>query len=204
MHAPAFLNPTDITDMTLTSYDGIMGMAFDVASIYSTVQRAWGTEAADDLARSPITSLFAMNPSLPNNFDVELARTSELEDDADGAFVISGHADGFAAITQAPQLPRVSDQHWSIVLDAMKVNGKAFSFAKSRISGTPAGKIVAALDTGFSFPPLPAGAVDAIYGTIPGALFDDAAQLWMVPCDAATNLTFTFGYVRVLFHCASC
>ena len=71
----------------------------------------------------------------------------------------------------------MSDQHWSIVMDAMKVNGQAFSFNKSRISGTPSGKIVAALDTGFSFPPLPAAAVDAIYSTIPGALFDSVAQL---------------------------
>ena len=184
--------------MDLTGYDGIMGMAFDVASIYGTVQQAWGTDAADQLARSPITSLFAMNPALPNNFDVELARTSELDDEADGAFVISGHADGFEQVASAPQLSRVSDQHWSIVMDAMKVNGQAFSFNKSRISGTPSGKIVAALDTGFSFPPLPAAAVDAIYSTIPGALFDSVAQLWIVPCDAGTNLTFTFGYVVFL------
>ena len=134
-----------------------------------------------------------MNPALPNNFDVELARTSELDGEADGAFVISGHADGFEEVASAPQLSRVSDQHWSIVMDAMKVNGQAFSFNKSRISGTPKGKIVAALDTGFSFPPLPPAAVDAIYGSIPGALYDTISQVWLVPCNGSTNLTFVFG-----------
>ena len=37
----------------LTHIDGVMGMAFDVASIYGIVQQAWGTDAADQLARSP-------------------------------------------------------------------------------------------------------------------------------------------------------
>ena len=176
-----------------TGVDGIMGMAFDVANIYRTVQQAWGTDAADRLARSPITSLFAMKPALPNNFDVELARMSELDHEADGAFVISGHADGFSAVASAPRLPRVSDQHWSIVMDAMLVDGTRVAFNKSRISGVPSGKIVAALDTGFSFPPLPRPAVDAIYGSIPGAKYDPYGQLWLVPCHASANLSFVFG-----------
>ena len=170
-----------------------MGMAFDVASIYSTVKEAWGTAAADKLARAPITALFAQNPSLPNNFDVQLGRTSELDDVAEGTFQISNHAAGFEAVTKAPQLPRVSAEHWSIAMDAMNINGKAFAFNKSRIAGTPSGKIVAALDTGFSFPPLPAAAVDAIYGSIPGAKFDRNGAVWIVPCTAATNLSFVFG-----------
>lgn len=170
-----------------------MGMAFDIASIYSTVQQAWGTAAADKLARAPITSLFAQNPSLPNNFDVQLGRTSELDDIAEGTFEISNHAAGFEAVAKAPQLPRVAAEHWSIAMDAMTINGKAFAFNKSRISGVPSGKIVAALDTGFSFPPLPAAAVDAIYSSIPGTKFDPNGNLWIVPCTAATNLSFVFG-----------
>ena len=195
----AFINPSKISDMDLSGYDGIMGMAFDVASIYETVQQAWGTDAADRLARAPITSLFALNPSLPNNFDVQLARTDALDDPAEGAFVISGHADGFSAVASAPRLPRVSDQHWSIVMDGMRVDGQAFAFSASRISGTPAGKVVAALDTGFSFPPLPAAAVDAIYGSIEGAVYNSDYGTYFVPCTSGTNLTFTFASVAV-FH----
>ena len=142
-----------------------MGMAFDVSNIYSTIQRAWGTPAADALGRAPITSLFAQHPTLPNNFDVQLGRTSELEDIADGTFIISGHEAEFEAVTKAPQLPRIDSAHWSIVMDGMLINGKQFAFNKSRIVGAPSGTIVAALDTGFSFPPLPRPAVDAIYGS---------------------------------------
>ena len=192
---PAFINPTSIVDIDTTDMDGIMGMAFDVANIYSTIQRAWGTEAADELGRAPITSLFAQDPSLPNNFDVQLGRTSELEDIADGTFIISGHEAEFEAVTKAPQLPRIDSAHWSIVMDGMLINGKQFAFNKSRIVGAPSGTIVAALDTGFSFPPLPPAAVDAIYSTIPGAAYDPVAQFWLVPCTAAANLSFTFGSV---------
>lgn len=76
----------------------------------------------------------------------------------------------------------------------MSVNGQAFTFGPSSISTVPAGKIAVLLDTGYSFPPLPPDAVDAIYSTIPGAVkFSDQSPQWIVPCDAATNVTFTLG-----------
>ncbi len=48
-------------------------------------------------------------------------------------------------------------------MDGMNINGKWFAFNKSRIAGMTFGKLVAALDTGFSLPPLHPGAVDTIY-----------------------------------------
>ncbi|RPD63486.1 acid protease [Lentinus tigrinus ALCF2SS1-6] len=196
----AFINPTSIVDFNL-AVDGIMGMAFDVGSIHTAFKNAFGAAAADTLGRAPITSLFGAHPSLPNNFDVQLARTGETQDLADGSFTISAHAPGFdAALAGAPKLPRVSDQHWSIVMDAMSVNGKAFAFEGSRIAGVPQGKTVAALDTGFSFPPLPPKAVDAIYSSIPGAVFNPSSKLWAVPCNATTNLSFTFGGKDFVVH----
>lgn len=72
----------------------------------------------------------------------------------------------------------------------MNVNGKAFAFNASRIANAPAGKVVAALDTHTSFPPLPAPAVDAIYSSIPGAEFDDVSKNWFVPCNGSTTLSF--------------
>ncbi|KAI0743088.1 aspartic peptidase domain-containing protein [Daedaleopsis nitida] len=200
IESQAFLNPSEITDFDTAGVDGIMGMGFDVANIYNTIQRAWGTAAADTLGRAPITSLFAQNPTLPNNFDVQLGRTSELDDVADGTFLISAHDPDFAKVTAAPLLPRIDATHWSIVMDAMHINGKQFAFNKSRIMGAPAGKVVAALDTGFSFPPLPPPAVDAIYGSIPGAKFDPVGDMWIVPCTAATNLSFTFSGQEFYVH----
>ncbi|KAH9911320.1 aspartic peptidase domain-containing protein [Epithele typhae] len=198
----AFVDPTELHDFSLIGFDGIMGMAFDSASIHNTVSRAWGPEAANQLATAPITSLFADNPTAPNNFDVQLARSSTLEDEADGVFIISEHDKNFQPVALAPKLPTVNTDHWSIAMDAMLVNGIPFAFNQSRIEGVPNGKIAATLDTGFSFPPLPGPAVDAICdSTIPGAVFIGGGEnVWMVPCDAATNLTFVFGDQEFPIH----
>lgn len=131
---------------------------------------------------------------MSNSFDVRLDRSSDLDDTSTGTFLISEHLDEFKNITSQPKLPRQAVGRWSVPLDGMAVNGKAFKFNKSSISTVPAGKIAAVLDTGFSFPPLPSAAVDAIYSTIPGAIkFSDQVPQWVVPCDAGTNVTFTFG-----------
>ncbi|RPD63822.1 acid protease [Lentinus tigrinus ALCF2SS1-6] len=189
----AFIIATEVKDLDLTDYDGIMGMAFDNTEIYDKIQGAWGTAAADELARAPITSIFAQDTSRPNNFDVQLGRTSELEDIAEGAFIISDHADDFESVTKAPQLPRFVDSHWSIVMDAMLVNGKSFAFNQSRVAGVPSGKTIAVLDSGFSLPQLPGPAVDAIYSSIPGTQYNPSGHEWYTPCNASTNLTFVFG-----------
>ncbi len=95
------------------------------------------------------------------------------------------------------KLERLSPNYWSVTLDALEVNGKAFSFGPSSVKGVPSGKIATVLDTGFTNPPLPPPAVDFIYGSIPGAVL--YSGLWLVPCLGTTNLTFVFGYVIYVF-----
>ncbi|KAM5530347.1 hypothetical protein V8D89_015988 [Ganoderma adspersum] len=190
----AFLRVIDKHEFDLRGYDGILGMAFDVGSIHAEVQAEWGPEAADALALSPMTALFARNASFPNNFDVQLSRPeTELSDTADGLFVISSHAAGFENVTGAPKLSRVAPAHWSVAMDEMLINGQSFSFNQSRVAGAPPGKIVAALDTGSLLSALPPAAVDAIYGSVPGAVYDNVTEAWLVPCDRSPNLTFVFG-----------
>ncbi len=192
LHLIAFLNGVESADLGDT--DGIMGMSFNTDStIQEALSQSLGQQAANKLGNTPMPALFAQDTDLPHLFDVQLARTSELEPTAPGVFLIGGHDTNFQNVSSAPQLPSVASNHWSLVLDAMKVNGKAFTFNTSRIAGVPAGKVVAALDTGFSLPPLPAPAVDAIYSSIPGAAFDAEGQQWFVPCDASTTLSFVFG-----------
>ncbi|KAM5543337.1 hypothetical protein V8D89_003211 [Ganoderma adspersum] len=190
----AFLQAIDKHEFDLRGYDGILGMAFDVGPIHAKVQAEWGPEAADALALSPMTALFTQNASLPNNFDIQLSRPeTELSDTADGLFVISSHAAGFENVTGAPKLSRVAPAHWSVAMDEMLINGQSFSFNKSRVAGAPPGKIVAALDTGSLLSALPPAAVDAIYGSVPGAVYDNVTEAWLVPCDRSPNLTFVFG-----------
>ncbi|KAH9912981.1 aspartic peptidase domain-containing protein [Epithele typhae] len=195
----AFVNAVEIKDMPST-FDGILGMAFDTAVIYPVVQENWGTEAADALARSPITNLFALDPTTPNFFDVQLARVSpDPNNVAEGVFLISEHDDAFQNITSAPMLPSLTPQHWSLAMDGLTVDGTPFAFNASRVPGVPTGKVAAVLDTGFSLPQMPIAAVNAIYESLPGALYDPEVG-WVVPCDAAPTVVFTFGGQDIPVH----
>lgn len=49
------------------------------------------------------------------------------------------------------------------------------------------------LDTGTSLAQLPKAYVDAIYGSVPGAVFDPTEGLYQVPCDTKLNISFSFG-----------
>lgn len=168
-------------------------MSFNVDSpVRAAIAEAWGSQAADTLANTPMPALFAQDTNLSQNFDVQLARASELDTSAPGVFIIGTHDPDFQSVASAPQLQVVTIDHWSLVMDGMKVNGKEFIFDISRVEGVPAGKVAAALDTGFSLPPLPPAAVDAIYSSIPGAVYVQSQQQWFVPCDASTNLSFVF------------
>ncbi|KAM5543963.1 hypothetical protein V8D89_002580 [Ganoderma adspersum] len=190
-----FLNSTTVPEgFDSTRFDGMMGMAFDVGAIYGTVQQAWGMDAADRLALSPLNALFAQSPSSPHNFDILLFRQPELDSVGKGVLIISAHAEGFDSPANPPQLPRVGSENWNIVMDSMKINGQVFSFNSSVVPGVPSGSTVAALDSGSSFPSLPPAAVNAIYGSIPGALYDETSQDWFVPCNSSMNLTFVFGF----------
>lgn len=154
----------------------------------------FGKDTQLDLA--PITNIFAQNPRAPTCFDVLLSRNDDPEDTAAGTFLIAEHLDGYEAIANQPKLYKQFADRWTVTVDKMSVNGKPFAFAPSSVPGIPAGKVAAILDTGFSNPPIPPAAVDAIYSSIPGAVnVTDPTNpfQWLVPCNGTTNLTFTLG-----------
>lgn len=180
-----------------------MGLGFDgYSTVYNTLARTYGAEFAAQTGNTPVTALFAQQPSLPRTVDIQLSREDELRDITDGTFLIGEHDATFQDVTSAPQLPVVSPgNRWAVVLDAMNINGAPFTFNKSSVPGTPDGKVVALLDTGYSFPPLPPAAVDAIYSSIPGAVRDPSLGFpWVVPCNASIKLSFVFACVFVCYY----
>lgn len=179
----------------MTGVDGILGMAFDTSSIFATLNETWGQEAAETLGASPITSFFAKDPSIPNNFDVQLGRvtTDTPDGGADGAFYVSRHAPGFELVETMPKLLSLNVAHWSVLMAGLKVNGKPIALQPSRVQGMPNGFLVAILDTGFSLPGVPRDILDAIYGNIHGAAYDEDLDTYIVPCMTSPNVTFTLG-----------
>ncbi|KAI0823316.1 acid protease [Trametes gibbosa] len=196
----AFFDAAQTKDLD-NSGDGILGISFNAPSaVLGTLAQAVGNDIALQIGSTPLPALFSQQPDLPDSFDVALTRADELGDVSEGTFLIGEHDDNFQDVTDAPQLTSVSPDHWSVVLDSMKVNGQAFQFDPSRIQNVPSGKVAAVLDTGFSFPPLPPAAVDAIYSSISGAVFDKDQGIWIVPCNETTQLSFVFAGNEFLVH----
>ncbi|KAI0365652.1 acid protease [Pilatotrama ljubarskyi] len=200
INSQAFLNVSQTQGHIFAPFDGVMGMSFNaLSSIQGAIANSQGQDAANELGNTPMVALFSQQPNLPDSFDVQLGR-SDGTSEAPGTFIIGEHDENFQQITEAPPLPSLNQLHWSLVMDAMLVNGKPFTFNASRVDGVPQGKVAAVLDTGFTFPPLPPAAVNAIYSTIPGAVFDPTSNFWAVPCNASTSLSFVFANQEFAVH----
>ncbi|KAI0642431.1 acid protease [Trametes meyenii] len=192
VHSQAFLSAGALDNLGETR-DGILGLSFDEGSnVQSALTAARGANVAQTQGRTPMPALFAQQPGLNRSFDVRLGRTSALEDVAPGTFIIGGHDKQFVdQIEGAPRLYAINTDHWDVVMDGMIVDGKPFKFNASRVTGSPVGKVVAGLDTGFSRPPLPPAAVDAIYKSM-GGTFDKRNGQWFVSCKTAGDVAFIF------------
>lgn len=175
-----------------------MGLAFDQGS---DVFVEMAVQTNTSVGRTFLSNVFAQNTSAPNMFSVLLGRTGDTDGNQEGIFTIAEYDPGFPNITCQPKLPRTPAQldnfttlpRWSVEMDSMKINGKAFQFNKSSVAEAAPGKTIAVLDTGFTFSQIPPAAVDFIYQSIPGSVKNMTTGVYTVPCDATTDLTFEFG-----------
>lgn len=187
---------------------GILGLGFIERTpdfvpsvINAQLERAYGNEST--LGESVIANIYSQNASLPNYFDIHIGRSSDLEDVSEGLFSIGEHVPGYEAVETKPKLPRVSSGRWGVPLDGFELNGKTVPFQNtSVVPGAPDGKLVAVLDTGATLALVPPYLVNEIYNSIPGSIFDDSLQQWIVPCDGTANLTVIMGYVAA-FWCSN-
>ncbi|KAF9783230.1 acid protease [Thelephora terrestris] len=95
-----------------------------------------------------------------------------------------------------------ADQHWQVFTDANGIigpDGNTITL-KSIAPSAPKGQLVAVIDTGFTLTQVPRYVSDAIYGCVPGAVFDSKNQFWTVPCDSLINVSFEFGGVQIPIH----
>ncbi|KAL1945700.1 hypothetical protein VTO73DRAFT_1702 [Trametes versicolor] len=198
----AFINATNVTAMP-EGTQGLMGMAFDTTGIYVNMLEAWSRDTANELARGPMSNLIAQNASAPGFFDLRLGRTYANGTELNGHMLIGQHLEGAEAVESAPKLERVDLFHWVVAMDGMNINGKPFTgWNKSIVAGVPEGKVAAVFDSGFTTSAFPKELIDAIYGSIPGAVryngsildTDNGAGLdnWIVPCNASANISFVF------------
>lgn len=95
-----------------------------------------------------------------------------------------------------------ADQHWQVLTDTNGIigpDGNAITL-DSIVPSAPNGQLVAVLDTGFTLTQVPRTVSDAIYGRVPGAVFDTKNEFWTVPCDSLLSISFVFGGVQIPIH----
>jgi len=95
-----------------------------------------------------------------------------------------------------------ADQHWQILTDTngfIGPDGNTIAL-NSIVPSAPDGQLVAVLDTGFTLTQVPRHVSDAIYGRVPGAVFDEKNQFWTVPCDSLINVSLKFGGAEIPIH----
>ncbi|CAE6357755.1 unnamed protein product [Rhizoctonia solani] len=182
---------------------GIMGFGFDTLS---NVVRAVQTNYNATWGRSLLSNLFLQEPNTPNHIAFALERADDLDDMAEGAFDIGEILPQYSAISKSSPIPLWPENanRWTVLLDGMSVNGSPVqlnsTFEGDNEADPPEGKSLALLDTGASLGLLPKWAVDAIYGHIPGSVYVQSDDLWIVPCLGEATVTFTIGGVTVPIH----
>ena len=95
-----------------------------------------------------------------------------------------------------------ADQHWQVLTDTNGIIGPDGNTITldSIVPSAPNGQLVGVLDTGFTLTQVPRYVSDAIYGRVPGAVYDTKSQFWTVPCDSLINVSFKFGGVEIPIH----
>ncbi|KAJ8507945.1 hypothetical protein ONZ45_g9735 [Pleurotus djamor] len=199
----------DMEDIFDTGASGLMGLGFDATGslIHNLTSTAFATSTDPSRTRSTISNIFYSNMSLPNFFTLLLGRTDDPDDEQAGVFTISEYIDEFAAVANSPKMNSQTDDHWSVLLDGVSVNGKEFPLT-SRLEGVPSGKTIAVLDSGFSLPPVTPALVDAIYSPVPGAVnVEDIPELnaagisYILPCNnPVADVSFKIGGIEFPIH----
>lgn len=180
--------------------NGLLGLSFNVdqaSPINAAIKGNYGDGAT--WGHSVLHNIFDQHPDQPNYLAIDLARTHDWEDTDGGSFGIGEVEQKYASVLNAPKLPQhpKGGSRWTVLLDGVKVDGSSVAL-QSSIAGVPAGRMQALLDTGDPTAMMPSFLRDAIYSSIPGAVFwdtEDGERVWIVPCNTTTNVVFTFGYV---------
>ncbi|KAI0315896.1 aspartic peptidase A1 [Amylostereum chailletii] len=191
-------------DLSKTAYQGVLGLGPNTGSvIYRKL------DADDNSGDAPTFRIFEEKQTKQNYITVLLNRLHDPGNTITGQFAIAELAPGFENITSQPKLvikdvPTLTDadQHWAVLTDEWGVigpDGEAIKI-ESIVPRVPDEKLVAVVDSGFTFSQVPRDMTDAIYGRVQGAVYDAESELWQIPCDQELNITFKFGGVSFPVH----
>ncbi|KAJ7098351.1 aspartic peptidase domain-containing protein [Mycena epipterygia] len=213
----AFLNVEEAAAAEKPDFDsgifGLWGLGFNTpgsSGVNDAVQEAFGSSA--NWGQSVLANIFAQNATGADYIGISLSRTGDQEGTADASLTISEYDSDYEAVQNAPKIPQtpVDSGAWTVILDALLVGGKKIKW-ESTMAVAPAGKNIVHLDTGTTNIMLPGYVVNAIYSSIPGAVFSPDSfipqtkfstnyDVWVVPCNATVEVVATFGGQNFSIH----
>ncbi|KAA1466890.1 acid protease [Dentipellis sp. KUC8613] len=205
----AFIFNGIVDQGTLDSYakfgaQGLIGLGFDTIFSSNILTAVANRTHGDVSGKAPLGNIFEQDPSTPNTLSFLFSRADDLESSATGMFAIGEEVQGYENVTKTPKLERTfagPSSVWGVLLDEFVVNGHSAPLASTlNDSAIPKGKVVTLLDSGSSAAQISIEAAKLIYDNIPGAVFSPADAQWVIPCNASSNVTLTFGGQKFPIH----
>jgi hypothetical protein len=182
-------------------FQGLIGLGFDGTSVVRS-------KVGNDLGDTPLSRIFQLNKTTQNFISLQLNRANDPTDTITGQITVSELVSGHENVTSQTKLwlkdakTDPGNQHWTVVTDSNGVIGPDGSSIsrESIVRHISGGKMVAVLDSGFTFSQVPRKMSDAIYGRVKGATYNTQEGLWKVPCTQNLSLAFVFGGVTMPIH----
>ncbi|VDB91841.1 unnamed protein product [Peniophora sp. CBMAI 1063] len=205
----AFVLVTDTStfssDFATAAYKGLLGLGPNSGSvIYRKL------DADDNGGDSALFRIFEESQATSQFITLYLNRLDSTGKSTNQSeFTISEVIPGFEAVQQQQKLtikdvPTLTDadQHWAVLSDAWGLTGPDGNFVEigSTVPRVDDDKLVAVIDSGFTYSQVPRDMSDAIYGRVQGAWYDETQELWRVPCAQELSITFHFGGVDFPIH----
>ncbi|TCD70766.1 hypothetical protein EIP91_001796 [Steccherinum ochraceum] len=202
----AYLLVTDTSsfsmDIVSQGFEGLIGLGPNTGSTILD-------EVDNDSASSVLDRIFSQNSTSANYLTILLDRIGDTAENVTGTLTISEIAPGYEKISSMPKLSvdmvhklTDADQHWQTYTDVNGVIGPDGQPIQidSIVPSAPDNQLVVVFDSGYTLPQVPRAMSDAIYGRVPGAVYNEASEVWTVPCSQMINLTFKFGGMDYPIH----
>nr|GAT45970.1 acid protease [Mycena chlorophos] len=190
-------------DLASLGLDGFFGVSPDVATKYDGSFLV----AKLGLVGQPfVYNLFDQMPQQNNFLAMSLSRAADLEDSAEASFTINTLDPRYALAANAARPQRVFpgldvNGRWSVIVDAIHVGNTKLELT-SVVPGTPAGKMVADIDSGTPTAELPVALWYALFSNIPNATIGlyEGRPVMVIPCNTTTLVTVVIGGVKFPIH----
>ncbi|KAF7319417.1 Acid protease [Mycena chlorophos] len=184
-------------DLASLGLDGFFGVSPDVATTYDG---SFLVAKLGPVGQPFVYNLFDQTPQQNNFLAMSLSRTADLEDSAEASFTINTLDPRYALAANAARPQRVFpgldvNGRWSVIVDAIHVGNTKLELT-SVVPGTPAGKMVADIDSGTPTAEFPVALWYALFSNIPNATVGlyEGRPVMVIPCNTTTLVTVVIGY----------